>query len=62
MLRLSRRHGRWVATGGVACSTTTLDVPSTATFAEGSLWVVNARFGIALPDTASFWVTRLPAG
>jgi hypothetical protein len=23
-------------------------------------WVVNARFGIPSPDTAPFWVTRLP--
>ena len=36
-------------------------MPSTATFAAGSLWAVNARFGIASPDTAPFWVTRLPA-
>ena len=62
VLRLSRSHGRWVATWVVALFDDTLDVPSTATFAAGSLWVVNARFGIALPDAATFWVTRLPAG
>ncbi len=48
VLRLSRRHGRWVATWRVALFDETLDVPSTATFAAGSLWVVNARFGVAL--------------
>ena len=62
VLRLSRSHGRWVATWVVALFDDTLDVPSTATFAAGSLWVVNARFGVALPDAASYWVTRLPAG
>jgi hypothetical protein len=36
-----------------------LDVPTTATIAAGSLWAVNARFGVASPDTASYWVTRL---
>jgi len=62
VLRLSRRDGRWVANWRVALFDETLDVPSTATFAAGSLWAVNARFGIASPDTASFWVTRLPSG
>ncbi len=37
-----------------------LDVPTTATFALDKLWVVNARFGIANPDTADYWITRLP--
>ena len=37
----------------------TLDVPSTATFTKGSLWAVNARFGVDSPATASYWVTRL---
>ena len=62
VLRLSRHQGDWVATWRVALFDETLDVPSTATFAAGSLWAVNARFGIASPDTASFWVTRLPSG
>jgi hypothetical protein len=35
-------------------------VPSTATAAGGSLWAVNARFGVASPGTASYWITRLP--
>ena len=37
-----------------------LDVPTTATFALGSLWVVNARFGIANPGSEDYWITRLP--
>jgi len=26
---------------------------------KGSLWAVNARFGVDSPATASYWVTRL---
>ncbi len=37
-----------------------LEVPTTATIAAGSLWAVNARFGIANPATQSYWITRLP--
>jgi hypothetical protein len=37
-----------------------LDVPTTAAFALGSLWAVNARFGIANPTTEHYWITRLP--
>lgn len=35
------------------------DVPTTATFAAGHLYVVNARFGNASPTTADYWITRL---
>ncbi|MFL6165337.1 MAG: hypothetical protein ACJ710_03570 [Ornithinibacter sp.] len=59
VFRLRRRHDRWVAMAQGTLSDPTLDVPSTATFAAGSLWAVNARFGIQTPDTASFWITRL---
>ena len=59
VFRLRRRHGRWVATAQGTLTDATLDVPSTATFAAGSLWAVNARFGDASPDTASYWITRL---
>jgi hypothetical protein len=34
-----------------------LSVPTTAAVQAGSLWVVNARFGI---PTTEYWVTRLP--
>jgi len=37
-----------------------LDIPTTAAFALGSLWAVNARFGIANPTTEHYWITRLP--
>jgi hypothetical protein len=37
-----------------------LDVPTTATFALGSLWVVNARFGTPPTPTTDYWITRLP--
>jgi hypothetical protein len=37
-----------------------LQVPTTATFALDKLWVVNARFGVASPETADYWITRLP--
>ncbi|HYN66037.1 MAG TPA: hypothetical protein VES93_04055 [Ornithinibacter sp.] len=61
VLALSRRRRDWVATWRGALTDPTLDVPSTATWARGSLWAVNARFGVPSPDTASYWVTRLPA-
>lgn len=60
VLRLSCRHGRWSASWAGALTDETLDVPSTATLAGGSLWAVNARFGVASPDSASYWITRLP--
>ena len=61
VLELSRRRSGWVATWRGALTDETLDVPSTATWAAGSLWAVNARFGVPSPDTASYWVTRLAA-
>lgn len=36
----------------------TLSVPTTAAFQAGSVWAVNARFGV---PTTEFWVTRLSA-
>jgi hypothetical protein len=36
----------------------TLSVPTTAAFQAGSVWAVNARFGI---PTTEYWVTRLSA-
>ena len=47
VLQLSRRRHGWVATWRGALTDETLDVPSTATWAAGSLWAVNARFGVA---------------
>jgi sugar lactone lactonase YvrE len=37
-----------------------LDVPTTATFALDTLWVVNARFNTAPTPTTEYWITRLP--
>jgi strictosidine synthase-like protein len=37
-----------------------LDVPTTATFALRSLWVVNARFSTPPTPTTPYWITRLP--
>ncbi len=61
VLRLSRPRSGWRATWVGELTDPTLDVPSTATVAAGSLWAVNARFGVASPDTAPYWITRLPS-
>lgn len=58
---LSEGSSGWTAKWVGARMDETLDVPSTATVAGGWLWVVNARFGVASPETAPFWITRLPA-
>lgn len=51
----------WAARWRGARTDDTLDIPSTATVAGGWLWAVNARFGVASPGTAPYWITRLPA-
>ncbi|MCD9197144.1 NHL repeat-containing protein [Aeromicrobium wangtongii] len=38
-----------------------IDVPSTVALVHRSLFVVNARFGIASPGTAAYWITRADA-
>jgi hypothetical protein len=53
------RHG-WTARVTGVLKDERLDVPSTATAALGRLWAVNARFGVANPDTASYSVVPLP--
>ena len=60
VLRVDGGEHGWVGTWRGAVSDETLDVPSTATLAGGWLWAVNARFGVASPGTASYWITRLP--
>ena len=35
------------------------DIPTTATFSAGRLYVVNARFGTTEPQPARYWITRL---
>lgn len=61
VLRLEAGAGGWVARWRGRAEDETLDVPSTATLAGGWLWAVNARFGVADPGSAPYWVTRLPA-
>ncbi|MET0931774.1 MAG: hypothetical protein ABWX74_19810 [Aeromicrobium sp.] len=39
-----------------------IDVPSTVTLVKGSLFAVNARFGVESPETAAYWITRADAG
>lgn len=51
--------GGWRGTWVTALTDPTLDVPSTATLSGGSLWAVNARFGVASPGAAPYWITRL---
>ncbi len=60
VLRLSRSGPGWRATWQGALTAASLDVPSTATAAGPWLWAVNARFGVANPDTATYSITRLP--
>lgn len=61
VLELVQVGAAWAARWRGARSDETLDVPSTATLAGGWLWAVNARFGVASPGTATYWITRLPA-
>jgi hypothetical protein len=60
VLRLHRTDGGWAARWKDQLTDSDLDVPSTATLAGGWLWAVNARFGVASPETARYWITRLP--
>ncbi|GAB3072987.1 NHL repeat-containing protein [Pedococcus soli] len=54
------RHG-WSARYQRTLTDASLDVPSTAVLVGGTLWAVNARFGVANPDTAPYWITPLRA-
>jgi hypothetical protein len=59
VLTLARKHGQWSARWVKALTDPRLDVPSTATLVGRTLWAVNARFGVASPDTAAYWATPL---
>ena len=61
VVQLSPSGTGWTAKWAGARSDETLDVPSTATLAGGWLWVINARFGVANPQSAKYWISRLPA-
>lgn len=60
VLTLRSHHGTWSAKVTGLLTSPDLDVPSTATAALGGIWAVNARFGVANPTTADYWVTQLP--
>ncbi len=57
VFRLDRdgRAGRLVAVLPVPGS----DVPTTVAAYKGSLYLPNARFGIASPETAEYWISRI---
>ena len=59
VLKLKRDSGGWVAVWKQTLTDPTLDVPSTATIRGDKVYAVNARFGVASPDTASYSVTPL---
>ena len=59
VLKLAKRHGEWSARWVRALTDPRLDVPSTATLVGHTLWAVNARFGVASPGTAPYWITPL---
>jgi hypothetical protein len=59
VVRLRRAGGDWTATWRGALTAPALDVPSTATFALGRLWAVNARFGVPSPEAADYTVVGL---
>jgi hypothetical protein len=59
VLKLRRRSGEWTAEWQYALTSTGLDVPSTATIVGNAVYAVNARFGVADPDAATYTVTRL---
>jgi sugar lactone lactonase YvrE len=56
------RLGRRLTTGTLVreLRSPDVDVPTTATFAAGRLWAVNARFGTAPAPTTEYWITQVP--
>ncbi len=50
-LRSARKVGEITSPG--------LDIPTTATFAAGKLWAVNARFTTTPTATTPYWITKL---
>jgi len=59
VLKLKHDSSGWVAVWKQTLTDPTLDVPSTATIRGDKVYAVNARFGVASPDTASYSVTPL---
>lgn len=62
VLSLRRAGDGWTATFRNTLTDPRLDVPSTATLIGNTLWAVNARFGVADPGSAGYWVTPLRVG
>jgi sugar lactone lactonase YvrE len=64
VVHLSRRgdRGRLVTTLGEddVARGTTFDVPTTVAFYRGSLFLPNARFNTPSPETADYWISRVP--
>ncbi|GLY30113.1 hypothetical protein Kisp02_34780 [Kineosporia sp. NBRC 101731] len=58
-LKLHHSRKGWRATWRRTLTSPQLDVPSTATFVNHTLWAVNARFGVADPATASYLLVPL---
>lgn len=56
--KLNRRLTTGTLVGNITKST--LDVPTTGTFAAGRLYVVNARFNLLDPTSAEYWISKLP--
>lgn len=50
--------GRVVLLGSITSDD--LDDPTTVAFADGRLWVANARFTTPPTDDTEYWITRLP--
>jgi hypothetical protein len=61
-LRLHAHGGTVAATWVRELTDDSLDVPSTAVLSGGRLWAVNARFGVAEPASAEYWITGLRLG
>jgi sugar lactone lactonase YvrE len=59
VLGLECVDGGWTARWRDELTDPSLDVPSTAARTPGRLWVVNARFGVADPTTAAFWISEV---
>ena len=61
VVQLERHRDGWSARYERTLTDASLDVPSTAVLVGGTLWAVNARFGVADPGTAPYWITPLAA-
>ncbi len=59
VLKLHRTRGGWLAIWKKALTDPSLDVPSTAAIKGHRVYAVNARFGVASPEAAGYWVTPL---